>query len=41
MVDSVIQIRELKRHYKMGDNIVKALDGVSFDINRNEYVAIM
>lgn len=25
----------------MGDNIVKALDGVSFDINRNEYVAIM
>jgi putative ABC transport system ATP-binding protein len=41
MDDSVIQIRDLKRHYKMGDNIVKALDGVSFDINRNEYVAIM
>lgn len=41
MEDTVIQIRDLKRHYKMGDNIVKALDGVSFDINRNEYVAIM
>lgn len=41
MEDTVIQIRDLKRHYKMGDNIVKALDGVSFDINKNEYVAIM
>lgn len=41
MSDAVIQIRDLERHYKMGQNIVKALDGVSFDIHRNEYVAIM
>jgi putative ABC transport system ATP-binding protein len=37
----IIQIRDLKRYYKMGDTIVKALNGVTFDVNRNEYIAIM
>jgi len=41
MADLVIQIRDLKREYKMGQNIVRALAGVSFDINRNEYLSIM
>lgn len=37
----IIQIRDLKRFYKMGETIVRALDGVTFNINRNEYIAIM
>lgn len=41
MADAVIQIRDLKREYIMGQNIVRALDGVSFDINKNEYLSIM
>jgi putative ABC transport system ATP-binding protein len=41
MADAVIQIRDLKREYIMGQNIVRALNGVSFDINRNEYLSIM
>ncbi len=37
----VIQIEGVTKEYKMGDEIVKALRGVSLSIYRNEYVAIM
>lgn len=37
----IIQIRDLKRFYKMGQTVVKALNGVTFHVNRNEYIAIM
>lgn len=37
----VIEIRDLKKIYKMGTMLVKALNGVSFDVNHNEYIAIM
>lgn len=38
---AVIQIKDLKRVYQMGNTEVRALDGVTFDIHRNEYIAIM
>ena len=41
MSERVIRIRDLTRHYEMGDETVQALRGVSLDIRRNEYVAIM
>ena len=41
METPVIHIADITRHYKMGDTIVKALNGVSFDVFRNEYIAIM
>lgn len=37
----VIEIKDIKREYMMGTEIVRALDGVSLSIDRNEYVAIM
>ncbi|MCC5941681.1 MAG: ABC transporter ATP-binding protein [Balneolaceae bacterium] len=37
----MIEIKDLKRHYKMGQTLVRALDGVTFDIAENEYIAIM
>ena len=37
----VIQISNITRFYQMGDTTVKALGGVSFDIHKNEYIAIM
>ncbi|MCU0620148.1 MAG: ABC transporter ATP-binding protein [Gemmatimonadales bacterium] len=37
----MIRLRELVRHYVMGSETVQALRGVSLDIGRNEYVAIM
>jgi putative ABC transport system ATP-binding protein len=41
MSSSLIHCRDLTRVYKMGDNEVHALRGVSVDIARGEYVAIM
>ena len=41
MSDLVIQIVDLTREYLMGEERVQALKGVSLEIARNEYVAIM
>ncbi len=38
---SLIEIRGLKRHYVMGTEVVRALDGVDLTVQRGEYVAIM
>ncbi len=37
----LISIRDLHRIYQVGDQEVRALDGVDLDIAQNEYVAIM
>ncbi len=39
--NSIIELKEIKRHYQMGSQEVRALDGVSITIKKNEYVAIM
>jgi len=42
MADSpLIRLQDIKKYYQMGDMEVRALDGVSVDIHRGEYVAIM
>ena len=42
MADSpLIRLTDIKKYYQMGDMEVRALDGVSLDIHRGEYVAIM
>lgn len=37
----IIETHDIKKEYKMGDNIVRALQGVSITINKGEYVAFM
>lgn len=37
----IIQINDLTRVYQMGNTEVRALNGVSFDVQENEYIAIM
>ena len=37
----VIEIRDLKKSYDMGSEKVRALDGVSLEVKKGEYVAIM
>ncbi len=39
--NTVIQINNIKKFYHVGAEIVKALQGVSVNINKGEYVAIM
>jgi putative ABC transport system ATP-binding protein len=38
---ATLSIENVTKTYKMGDQMVRALRGVSLDIHRNEYVAIM
>ncbi|HFA47615.1 MAG TPA: ABC transporter ATP-binding protein [Bacteroidetes bacterium] len=37
----IISVRQLSKIYYMGANVVKALQGIDLDVNRNEYVALM
>ena len=39
--DTVIELRNLLRYYQMGDETVKALDGVDLNIRRGEYISIV
>ena len=39
--NEIIKIVGIKKYYKVGTQIVKALDGVDLAIGKNEYVAIM
>ncbi len=41
MIKAVIQLRDLMKIYQMGTQEVRALNGVSFDVMENEYIAIM
>jgi putative ABC transport system ATP-binding protein len=37
----VIALRGIRRDYRMGDQVVHALDGLDLDIGRNEYIAVI
>jgi putative ABC transport system ATP-binding protein len=39
--DIVIRALDVKRVYEQGDEIIKALDGITLDIYRGEYLSIM
>ncbi len=38
---SVLKTQNLKKYYGSGDNLVKALDGVDFSVDRGEFVAVV
>lgn len=40
-MESVLAVKNLKKLYKSKGNVTKALDGVSFEVVRGEYVGIM
>ena len=40
-MSEIIRIRDLTREYRMGEETILALRGVTLNIRRNEYVAIM
>ena len=37
---ALIEVRGLKKYYRMGSSVVRALDGVDLDIERGEFVAV-
>jgi len=38
---AVIELRNLQRHFKMGNEVVKALRGIDLDVEKGEYIALM
>jgi putative ABC transport system ATP-binding protein len=40
-MEAVLETRDLRRHYRMGDSVVRALDGVSISVNEGEFVALL
>lgn len=38
---NILSVRNLKKYYRMGENTVKALDGVDLDIKEGEFLAIV
>lgn len=41
MRNSIVRTQSLKKYYKVGNQIVKALDGVDFEVREQEFVAII
>jgi putative ABC transport system ATP-binding protein len=41
MAEPLIHTRDLVKVYRIGDNVVRALDGVSVDISQGEFTAVM
>jgi|TARA_Y100000310_G_scaffold156912_1_gene156327 putative ABC transport system ATP-binding protein len=39
--EEIIQLKNVTKYYKMGESIVKALDGLNLKIKKGEFVAIM
>ncbi len=39
--DVIIHLHDAAKHYWMGDNIVKAVDGISINIKKGDFVAVM
>lgn len=37
----IAELRDVHRHYRMGDNVVRALDGVNLEIRRGDYLSVM
>jgi macrolide transport system ATP-binding/permease protein len=41
MNSTILELSDIQKHYRNGDSVVRALDGVSLKIRRGEFVAIM
>jgi putative ABC transport system ATP-binding protein len=39
-LNNYIELKDVKKYYKMGDQKIKALDGTSFSINKGEFVVV-
>ena len=41
MKNNIIELKNLSKHYEMGENIVKALDGIDVKIKKGDFIAIV
>src|SRR5260370_29018003 len=38
---SAIRTEELTRHYRMGDSVIRAVDGINLEVHAGEFVALL
>ena len=38
---SLINLTSITKHYEMGSQVVKALDGIDITVNKNDYLAFI
>ena len=38
---AAVRLEDLRKHYKRGSEIIRALDGVTLDIDKGEFVAVV
>ena len=41
MAETVVKTEDVVKEYRMGNNIVRALDGINIEIARGEYISLM
>ena len=39
--DVIIRLKNVFKHYYMGDNVVRAVDGVDIEVRKGSFVAVM
>lgn len=40
-VNTIIELQDITKHFKLGPVVIKALNGITLQIARNEYVALI
>jgi putative ABC transport system ATP-binding protein len=40
-MENVIELKEVAKYYEMGENLVKALDGIDIKVEKGDFVALM
>ena len=38
---AIVRLQDLRKHYKRGSEVIRALDGVTLDIDKGEFVAVV
>lgn len=41
MAENIIELKKVRKHYEMGKELVKALDGIDVEIKKGDFVAIV
>ncbi|MCK4981141.1 MAG: ATP-binding cassette domain-containing protein, partial [Candidatus Delongbacteria bacterium] len=37
----IIELKDVQKHYHMGDNVVKAVDGLTISVKQGDFIAVM
>ena len=40
-MEKILRVEKIQKYYGNKDNITKAIDGISFDVNEGEFIGIM